>query len=94
MEENNEQSFQTTSPTPPTEAKPVVTYLFFDALKEVLGGRKVTRLAWGNENIYVYMYQNILSIYGGETGDHEIHKLILHETDMVSDDWILLPEGQ
>lgn len=83
---DNEQKLQTTSPTPKESAIPA-TYLFSDALREVLNSRYVTRLAWGNEEVYGYMNKGVLCI---EYGDSKYHEWIISEGDMTADDWIIL----
>lgn len=92
MDNKKEQEFQSTSPVPQEDATPI-TYLFFDALRETLNGRKITRQSWDNYNIYGYVFDGVLRIYGGETGDGKIHNWVLSEGDMTADDWIILPES-
>lgn len=77
---------QTTSPTPKETAIPA-TYLFSDALREVLNGRKITRLAWASEEVYGYMEKGLLSI---AYDDNKYHEWILSEGDITADDWIVL----
>lgn len=77
---------QTTSPTLKESALPA-TYLFSDALREILNGRKITRLAWGNDEIYGYMEKSILCI---SFSDGKSHEWIISEGDMTADDWIVL----
>lgn len=83
------QKLQTTSPTPKEAAIPA-TYLFTDALREILNGRKITRVAWGNNAIYGVIDKGILCIHGGDTGDGILHPWTLSEGDMTADDWIIL----
>lgn len=86
---DNEEMLQSKSPIPQEPAKPI-TYLFTDALREVLNGRRVTRLAWGNDEIYGVMDAGVLCIYGGEKGDGIMHPWTLAADDMTADDWIIL----
>ena len=90
--EEKTQDFETTSPVPQSPTLPV-TYLFFDALREVLSGRKITRQVWDSKDIYGYLKDGVLRIFGGEIGDGKEHNWILSEGDMFADDWIILPEG-
>lgn len=92
MDKDTDQQFQSTSPMPQEDTR-TLTYLFFDALRETLNGRRITRQAWENKEIYGYMHDGLLKIHGGETGDRIVHNWILSAGDMTADDWIILPEG-
>lgn len=83
------QELQSTSPVVKVEVKPLVTYLFSDALREVLNGGKITRIAWENPNIYGTMKDRLLYINGTED-DNLLHPWTLSEGDMVADDWVVL----
>jgi hypothetical protein len=86
---DNQEKLQSISPVVDAEVRPV-TYLFSDALREVLNGNKITRIAWGNKDIYGIMNGGILCLYGGENGDSTLHHWTITEGDMTADDWVIL----
>ena len=73
-------------PTPtktPTESKPG-NMTFPEAMSAVLAGKKVTKLEWGNEKIYLFLDKtlNIMK------EDGAINTLIVSDGDMLGMDWV------
>jgi len=69
--------------TPKKETKP---FDFYQAIKQVHKGKKVSRLAWEDKNEYALMHNEFLSIHTkGKT-----HQWAVHETDMIADDWFII----
>lgn len=71
---------------------------FSSAIKQVLEGKRVTRLEWGNPEIYLlmFMWGNIspqqpagkyLSIHHA---DGSVNPLIINDGDMLGDDWVVV----
>ena len=60
---------------------------FYDAIKEVVNGKKITKLEWGNDD-YVFMRAEILHIHT----KGQDHRWVISEADIVGEDYILLPE--
>jgi hypothetical protein len=60
---------------------------FYDAIKEIVNGKKVTKLEWANDD-YVFMKAEILHIHR----DGADHRWIISEADIVGEDYVLLPE--
>ena len=60
---------------------------FPSAIKEVIGGKKITRVEWGDKNIYGFLNETVLSIH---MLDGNNHKWIVSEGDLISEDWIIL----
>lgn len=84
---NIEGSVVSTSPVP---AKKIVMLNFADALREVLNGRKVTRVSWENVDTYIFLVQEFLSIHMNDT----VHQLIVSVGDIEGLDWFVLPEQE
>ena len=61
---------------------------FFDAIREVMGNKKVTRASWGNENTYLFIHEEFLYILM----DNKVHPLIVSMGDMQGIDWYVIPE--
>lgn len=80
----------TTSPIP--QKNKIITYSFPDALKELIHGRKITRLEWGTNEQYGLLKDGWLMIYGGLKMDGQYHIWQVNDGDMNATDWILLPE--
>lgn len=71
---------------------------FSSAIKQVLEGKRVTRLNWGNPEIYLlmFMFGNInarvptgkyLTIHHA---DGAMHPLYISDGDMLGDDWVVV----
>lgn len=67
-----------------------ITMNFFEALKEVAAGNKITRLEWENASIYGFMKSERLHIHLADGKDHQ---WIVSEGDMAGVDWIV-PESR
>lgn len=62
---------------------------FPDAIKEVIKGKKITRLEWENSEIYGELFEGKLRIFRGDT-DSLRHDWIVNDGDMISTDWIVI----
>lgn len=58
---------------------------FGTAMNEVLNGKKVRRLEWKDEDVYLVMKNEQLMIFG--TGDKILHPLIVSAGDIAGMDW-------
>jgi|GEM_PF-2321114 len=87
MDDVNEK--QTMSPVP-TKTTEVLQYSFIDALKFIIEGKKITKLEWGNSNVYGVLREGILMLH---KDDDKSYQWILSEGDLLGDDWVVLPEG-
>lgn len=63
-----------------------VTMNFFDALKEVVSGRRITRIEWGDASVYGFLHGEWLCI----RKDGKIHRWMVNDGDMLAEDWITL----
>jgi len=86
MDNPEESKMASQSPVPHREAP--ARYLFIDAFKELLNGRKITRLAWNNTEEYCLLRDEWVSIY--RFG--KFHTWQISLGDVEAEDWILLPE--
>ncbi len=72
----------------PTKILAEITKLnFFDALKEVAEGKKITRIEWNNIKIYGFLNQDILSLH---KKDGKNYQWIINEGDLLAEDWVVL----
>ena len=74
---------QTTSPTAPATPKPLN---FYDALKSVAEGKRITKDEWNNPSIFGFLDEERLKI----TLESGIKDWIVSEADMVGTDWRVL----
>ncbi len=76
----------TLTPTPQSTHK-AMTMSFSDAMKEILNGKKITRVEWGNKD-YCLMKDGWLSIFtkGG------FHTWLVNDGDMEGNDWVVVKE--
>lgn len=82
---NNEPQFPR-SPVP--GAKKPVEMSFYDALKELLAGKSVTRLSWETNLTFGKINNTQLEIFI----NGEFHSWTVVENDITAIDWIVLPE--
>lgn len=75
-----------TSPTPSTPVNIPVRMSFYDALKQVVDGKSVTKLEWGNPQTIVFLESEMLLI----TIDGKDSSFIIREPDIVGTDWIVV----
>lgn len=59
---------------------------FYEALAEALNGERITRQAWDDKGTYGFFINGILTI----RRDFKYHQWILHESDILADDWIVI----
>ena len=71
------------SPTPPK----ITEMDFPTALREVIAGKKITKLEWCNKEVVVLLEKEILTIY---RDDGKSYQLILSEADIKGSDWIVV----
>jgi hypothetical protein len=74
------------SPLPQAVVKKVA-FDFYEALKELNKGRKITRLEWKDNNIFGILKDGKVMI---KTADGLIHPWTLSDGDLAGEDWILL----
>lgn len=72
----------------PAPVRKIETFNFYDGLKLVSNGKKITKISWGDHNIYVFMKNDFLHIHIGGTD----RQLIVSKGDMEGIDWFELPE--
>lgn len=72
------------SPVPESKE---VELTFFDALREVLNGKKVTKREWGNNFYYGALRDGIVVIH---KPDGEYYQWIISEADMQGVDWVVI----
>jgi hypothetical protein len=60
---------------------------FYDALKEVTDGKKVTKDEWGDPAVFVELRNEKLMI---KLEDGTFHPLIVSYGDLTGDDWIVV----
>lgn len=89
MDTEETEVLPTASPIP--EAKLVdnvtKTINFFEALKEISAGKKITKLEWGNIGIYGELADGLVKI---KLADGLLHDWIISETDLTGTDYIVI----
>lgn len=58
-----------------------------DAIREMLHGKKVTRVEWGDRECYGFMNQEVLSLH---KSDGKNYQWIISEGDLLGKDWIVV----
>ncbi len=62
---------------------------FPEAIKEIMKGRKVTRVEWDSNEEYAFLKDEFLSIH---TRGKD-HTWLVRKVDMDGTDWVVLPEA-
>lgn len=73
----------------PVPAKKVEMLTFADAVREVLNGKRLTRVAWNDVQTFILLKGEFLSIHIGG----KFHQLIVSVGDMEGLDWYVLPQS-
>lgn len=84
MEEN-----LTTSPTPQKAKDAKILLTFYEALEEVMKGKKITRVEWKNKDTYGLLVNGHLSLHM----NRETYDWIVTDGDMTATDWFILSES-
>jgi hypothetical protein len=91
----NEVKFDSVSPVPPAVSEEIkeaevipVGIPFPEAMREVLEGKKVTRVEWDDTEAYGYLNDGFLMIK--KTDDKKDYQWIVSEADMKAEDWIII----
>ena len=77
---------ETLTPMPKTQSKPM-TMSFFDALKKIQEGKRITRISWANKD-YCLMKDGWLTIFTKDA----FHTWIINDGDMDGQDFVLITE--
>ncbi len=72
------------SPRPAVEHPRVMTWAAAQA--ELIEGKKLTRLAWGNDD-QIFLFANVLHL---QKSDGTLHVLMVSSGDMTADDWMVV----
>lgn len=71
----------------PVPEKTVPNQLSFpDAIREIISGKRVTRVEWGNSNLYGLLRNSELMLHLIDG----YHRWIVSEGDMYANDWIVV----
>lgn len=72
--------------------KEPVTLTFYEAVAEIMDGKRVTRLSWNDRRHYCLLKDGFLSYHkAGEPGS-TIHAWIVNDGDVLGMDWVVLDE--
>jgi hypothetical protein len=76
-----------TSPVPFMAGKAIMLD-FFDALKQLAAGKRITRLEWDNKMIYGVLKDGMVLMHK----ENEWHTWVINDGDLMGKDWIVLEE--
>lgn len=72
-------------------SSPIVNQMdFYEAIKEIMSGHKITRLEWGNSQYYCLFRQTKLQL---RKDDGKYYDWIINEGDLLADDWIVVRDN-
>ncbi len=60
---------------------------FSTAIREVIDGKKITRLEWKDKNIYGFLKDGYLSLH---KIDDKIYQWVVSDGDLLGNDWIVV----
>lgn len=75
-------------PRSPVPNKRPVELSFPDAMREILNGKRITRLAWESNDSFGELHNGYLEIFL----KGEYHQWIVNDGDLNAIDWIVLPD--
>ena len=91
----NEPKAESFSPVPPAVSEEIKEaeiipfgIPFPEAMREVLEGKKVTRVEWDDTEAYGYLNDGFLMIK--KTDDKKDYQWIVSEADLKAEDWIII----
>jgi hypothetical protein len=61
-------------------------YNFYEALKHMVEGKKITRIEWNSQEEYGFMKDGIVMIHT----KGKDHRWIISEADAIAEDWIII----
>jgi len=73
------------SPLPPKPADKVMG--FAEAIDEVRRGKKITKIEWGNVNLYGFLNEARLRLH---KADGTLNDWIISEGDIIGNDWMVV----
>lgn len=78
---------QTTSPLP-KKLEPInPTMDFFQAIKEVVNGKKIHRIEWEDKEYYCFISDSILTLH---KPDGKNYQWVIGISDLMAKDWIII----
>lgn len=83
----------------PVPAKKIVMLSFYDALRETIEGKRLTKVEWDDVNTYIFADADWLLIHRGDCEMKECkkgcktHRLMISRGDMEGVDWYAVPEA-
>lgn len=86
----NEVSSIAHSPTPNKRGE--VFNNFYTALQALAEGRRITRIAWQDANVYGYLREKVVSImtFNEKLDAYEEHTWAISYEDLFAEDWMVL----
>lgn len=78
---------QVLTPTPKKQDK-IPTFDFPEAIRQIIAGRKVSRVEWANQD-YGFLNNDLLSI----SRNGNFHSWIVNDGDMLANDWMVVNES-
>jgi len=75
------------SPSPQQVAEAIKLMDFPQAIREVINGKKITRSAWVNPQIYGFLNGDVLSLH---KEDNKNYQWIVNDGDLLAEDWFVV----
>jgi hypothetical protein len=63
---------------------------FFEALKLVADGKKITRLEWDDKHDYGFLRDGLLQLHKNGESDEVFHPWLINDGDLYGEDWIIV----
>lgn len=64
---------------------------FPEAMRAVIAGNKVSKLEWGDDEVYGLLKDGFLKLH---KGDGSFHQWIISDGDLLGLDWVIIRTGQ
>lgn len=89
MDNKTDEQFVNHSPLPESTDQVSLKMTFPDALREILNGKRITRLSWDNLDEFGCLHESYLTVHT----KGEYHQWMVNDGDLNAIDWVVIPDG-
>jgi hypothetical protein len=72
--------------------KPDRSMTFYGAIAEIMNGKRLTRIVWGNKGHYCFLKDGLLTLHKAGELESKTYSWIINDGDITGVDWVVLDE--
>jgi len=65
---------------------------FYDILRAIGDGKRVTRLSWNDKRHYCHLKDGLLQLHKAGESDNTFHAWLINDGDLYGEDWVVIPQ--